>query len=337
MPTAAVYATPIASLIALLVSGSTLAQSPDLPGDIEIALNQEQQARIGLGVSRLEATQAPETMGAIALVLDISPLAQLNAEVESASAIAAASASTAQRLTVLANDDQNASLQNLEAARAQAASDAARLRAGQQRIALEWGPGLAARKPLQRQQLIEQLAAGTAALLRVDPLGAKFSDQDVSGSDVSGMQGGSVQLRPDPKRAPLATRSLGPAANTDPRMQSSGLLVLVQGDGAASLRPGLMLPAEIATGWLMTGVVLPRSALIRAEGATWVYLHRGGDDFARREVIEPRMQNDGWFVSSGFAAGDEVVVNGAGSLLAVERIAAGADGAETDDATLDDQ
>jgi hypothetical protein len=149
---------------------------------------------------------------------------------------------------------------------------------------------------------------------------------------INGVQGARVQLRPDPRQSPLATKSLGPAANADPRMQSSGLLVLVQGDAAAGLRPGLILPAEIATGRLMTGVVLPRSGLIRTEGATWVYLHRGGEDFVRREVIEPRMENAGWFVSTGFAPGDEVVATGAGSLLAIERSAVGADAAESEDA-----
>ena len=298
MSIAPAFATPIASLIALLVSVSALAQgpdmgpdmSPDLSGDIEVTLTAAQQTRIGLGMARLESTEVPEAMEAIALVLDISLLAQLNAEVESATAIAAASASTEQRLTVLANDDQNASLQTLEAARAQAASDAARLRMGQQRIALEWGPGLAALKPLELRQLIGQLAAGTAALLRVDVLGMGSLSTDASGMNlvINSAQGARVQLRPDPEQSPLATRTLGPAANTDARMQSSGLLVLVQGDGAAGLRPGLMLPAEIDTGRRMTGVVIPRGALIRTEGATWVYLHRGGDDFVRREVTDPR-------------------------------------------------
>jgi len=331
------FATPIASLIALLVSVTALAQSPnmgpeirpDSPGDIEVALTVAQQTRIGLGMTRLESTQVPEIMDAIALVLDISPLAQLSGEVESATAIAAASASTERRLTVLADDDQNASLQTLEAARAQAASDAARLQVGQQRIALEWGPGLAALKPVELRQLIGQVAAGLAALLRVDLLSTDVSGM---GHEINRVKGASVQLRPGPNQSPLATRSLGPAANADPRMQSSGLLVLVQGDAAAGLRPGLMLPAEIATGRTMTGVVLPRSALIRTEGATWVYLHRGGEDFVRREVIEPRMENAGWFVSAGFAPGDEVVAIGAGSLLAIERSAVGADGAESEDA-----
>jgi len=336
------FATPIASLIALLMSVAALAQSPDMspdmPGDIEVALTVAQQTRIGLGMTRLESTQVPETMNAIALVLEISPLAQLNAEVESATAIAAASASTEQRLVVLAADDQNASLQTLEAARAQAASDAARLQVGQQRIALEWGPGLAAIKPLELRQLIGQVAAGTAALLRVDVLGRGSSSTDASGLNlvINSAQGARVQLRPDPEQSPLATRSLGPAANTDPRMQSSGLLVLVQGDAATGLRPGLMLPAEIATGRIMTGVVLPRSALIRMEGATWAYLHRGGEDFVRREVVEPRMESAGWFVSSGFAPGDEVVATGAGSLLAVERNGAATDDAKNDEAKSDD-
>lgn len=333
MPIAPACAARIASLIALLVSVSALAQNPDmgpdmsadLPGDIEITLEAAQQTRIGLGMSRLESVQAPEAAEAIGRVLDISLLAQLSAEVESATAIAAASASTEQRLTVLANDDQNASVQTLEAARAQAASDAARLQVGRQRIALEWGSGLAALKPVELRQLISQVAAGTASLVRVDPLGMGGLGKDVPsmtpvGGSVKDLK---VELLPDSEKTPLATRNLGPAANTDPRMQSNGLLVLVQGNGANGLQPGLVLPARIDTGQLVTGVVLPRSALVRTEGATWVYLHRSGPDFVRRAVIEARMESDGWFVTEGFAPGDEIVDAGAGSLLAIERSANG--------------
>lgn len=298
---------PLLALIALLICGATAAQSPGQPGDIIVTLEAADQSRLGVGTTRLESAQAPDSIDAIGHVLDIGALAQLDAEIETAAAMAAASASDAERLAVLAADDQNVSRHAVEVARAQSAGDAARLRLARQRVALEWGPGLAALDTQQRRQLIAQIAAGHAALLRVDPL------------QPGSTAGAAVRLRPDPSLPAIVSENLGPAALTDPQMQSNGLLVTVQGEDMTQLRPGRVLAAEIDSGRSQTGVMLPRSALVRIDGASWVYLRRSADTFARREVVGARMHNDGWFVSADFAPGDDIVDAGAGSLLAVER------------------
>lgn len=296
-----------ATLVALLLSTTAAAESPDFSGDIEVTLLQEDQSRLGITILRLEESKAPEIVAGIARVLDITALASLEAEIESAAAAADASASAARRLELLAVDDENASLQSLEVARAQARTDASRLRLARRRVALEWGVELAARGDAYRQSLTDQIAAGDAALLRVDPV--------QSGATKTGV----VSLQLAAGSTATATENLGLAATVDPRTQTTGMLVLVRDEAAATLQSGRVIAAEIDSGRRLSGVILPRESLIRFEGGTWAYLQRGAQRFVRREVREPRLLEEGWFVSTAFAPGDDVVTAGSGSLLAVER------------------
>jgi len=295
------------TLNAFLACAAAVAQGHGQTGDIEVELEAADQARLGVSTIRLQAVQAPGIIDGIGRVLNVNALAQLDADIETADALASASANEAKRLAVLAADDQNASRQSLEAARAQSASDEIRLGLARRRLELEWGSGLAALDSAQRRQIIEQIAIGRTAFLRIDPLAAQS------------IIGAAVQLRPDASAPAIETQSLGPAAITDPQLQTNGLLVTVHGNAAMDLRPGRVLAAEIIDAKNQDGVILPRSALVRIDGMTWVYLRRSRDEFVRREVIGPRMRNDGWFVSTGFVPGEEVVDTGAGSLLAVER------------------
>jgi hypothetical protein len=82
-------------------------------------------------------------------------------------------------------------------------------------------------------------------------------------------------------------------------------------------------------GWLRVpgaarrGVVVPRSALVHHEGEVFVYVERAPDRFERRRVVLEGPEGDGWFVSSGVAAGDRVVVTGAQQLLSSELLTGG--------------
>jgi len=302
------------ALIGLFSCATSMAQSPGQPGDVEVTLGAGPQSRLGISTMQLESAQAAEITEAIGRVLDIGPLAQLETEIESAQAAAKASGSETKRLSVLAADDQNASRRTLEAAQAQSTADAARLQLALQRLALEWGPGLASMDMSERRELVAQIAGGRAALLRVDPL-----------EPVEGLMNATVRLRPDAGLPAIDTENLGPAATADAQLQSEGLLVSVRNEDNVNLRAGRILAAEVDNGRSITGVMLPRSALVRIDGATWAYIRHGPETFLRREVIGPRILAEGWFVHGGFSPGEEIVDNGAGSLLAVER------GGEADD------
>ncbi len=297
----------LAPLIALFLSCSASAQSPDLPDDIEVMLSSGDQSRLGVAVTSLAATQSPETVDAVGRVLDVVALAQLEAEIATAAAAADASDKEARRLELLAADDQNASRQSLETARAQALADTSRLRLAQRRISLEWSTGLAKLGHDKRQLIIDRIAAGHAALLRVDPLQLSRVDDD------------DVRIEIAVEQPAVAIDTLGLAAVTDLRMQTSGWLVLMHGSGVKSYGAGRIVAAKIHTGRLLTGVLLSRESLIRVDGATWVYLSRGSGRYLRRKVLQPAIQDAGWFVESRFEPGDLIVTQGTGSLFAVER------------------
>jgi multidrug efflux pump subunit AcrA (membrane-fusion protein) len=117
---------------------------------------------------------------------------------------------------------------------------------------------------------------------------------------------------------PVQAEYFDTARTVDPQTQHRGLLFLT-GTDIAKLAPGMALAAYVGTGGApATGVVVPRSAVVRFDGASWVYLQAGEDTFVRREVALDRPLTDGWFVGGDLQAGVKVVVTGAQQLLSEE-------------------
>ena len=114
---------------------------------------------------------------------------------------------------------------------------------------------------------------------------------------------------------------IGPARVAEPRLQSSGLIVEVDGPQAILLSVGLTQSAHIESSAPQAGVILPRAALIRYRGSQWVYVRTGASTFERRLAPNPVPQADGFFVASGFSQNDEVVDRGAAALFAAEQSA----------------
>ena len=300
-------------LFAALVLSSLLsmpparAATPGAFGDLEVSLDPADQHRLGIVTAPLEATDAVESLEGIARILDVDGLAQLDSEITAAGAASAASAAELKRLTVLAGEDVSASRRELEAARVQAAADQSRLALAQRRLALEWPAEETFSDGGQRRALLDDIAHRRAALARVDLLG---------GSAPTGVKA-FLQLERD--KPPVETSLLGRAARTDPRLQAEAWVVAVRGAAAGTLQPGRIVPARVDSNVSVTGILIPRSALVRVDGGTWVYVQRDDDRFVRRQVVEPWIRGDGWVVTSGFEPGQRVVVDGAGSLLAIER------------------
>jgi hypothetical protein len=74
----------------------------------------------------------------------------------------------------------------------------------------------------------------------------------------------------------------------------------------------------------LAGVIVPREAVVRVEGAGWMYvLNEGGEGFTRVEVALDHPMETGWFVTKGVTASDHVVVMGAQQLLSLEIKSAG--------------
>jgi hypothetical protein len=118
----------------------------------------------------------------------------------------------------------------------------------------------------------------------------------------------------------LDAEMIGPATSVDPQMQGRGYLLLLK-DNSAQLAPG-----EAITGFLkvsgepVKGVVIPREAVVRTEGAGWVYVHTGGGEaFTRVKIPLDHPTEAGWLATEGVSPNDYVVVTGAQQLLSLEQ------------------
>ncbi|MBS0360270.1 MAG: hypothetical protein JSR98_02725 [Proteobacteria bacterium] len=273
------------------------------PGLLE--MDARTQARLGVAVVALPSAYRSSTQTAFARGLDPGPLAQLDSDLASAKAAAAASAAEAARTKTLASD-QTVSKQTAETAESQARQDALKLKLLRQRVGLEWGPGLGKLSDAARGKLIADIVAGRAALVRLD-----------SGQGLPLGVGGSVIIETDANQSEPA-HILGPTRAADPRLQSTGLLAVVRGPAALRMGSGAVAPASVATGAGVSGVTLPRAALLRSAGQTFVYVRRDPTHFEKRAVSGGIVEPDGLFVRTGFRPGEVVVTAGASQLFAAQ-------------------
>lgn len=269
------------------------------------------QRDLGITTQRLARTQRATEIDAFAKVLDPEPLVQLDSDLATAEAAAVASNAEAVRAKALQASVGGVAAKDVEAAVAQARSDALKVTMLRGRLGLEWGPGVARMNAATRASLVRGLIAGRIALVHVDThnnegqAGARSVKVDVGDGSAQGVV-------------------LGPARAAEPRLQSSGLIVEVTGSSAILLSVGLTQSAHIETKTAQTGVIAPRAAIIRFRGSDWVYVRSGPTTFERRALQNPVPEADGFFVVEGLSAGDEVVTQGASALFTAEQNTPGA-------------
>jgi multidrug efflux pump subunit AcrA (membrane-fusion protein) len=89
-----------------------------------------------------------------------------------------------------------------------------------------------------------------------------------------------------------------------------------------------VLAAHRAQGPARDGLIVPRSAIVRADGTLQVWRATGAENFERVPIDAATPVADGWFVPAGGALkpGDRLVVAGAGTLLGLERSSGGGGG-----------
>lgn len=293
-----------AAIVGLLaVSGLARAQVAPYVG---VTLDPQTQARLGVRTQALKSERRSAQIDAFAKVLDPGPLAQLETDLQGAEASAAASAAEARRARALNASGGTVSSKDAEAAEAQARNDATKVQLLRKRIGLEWGPGVQRLSDDRRRALVRDLANGQAAVVRVD-----------SPNNAGQAQARSVDI--DVADVSVHAEVVGPARAAEPRLQSSGLIAVAHGKSAVLLSAGLIQSAHINTPASAPGVVIPRSAVIRFNGSGWAYVRRGPQSFERRRLDSPTPGEGGLFVTRGFNAGEEVVVQGAAELFGVEQ------------------
>jgi multidrug efflux pump subunit AcrA (membrane-fusion protein) len=236
-------------------------------------------------------------------------LAALDAELTSTRGTVAASRAEYERARLLHSEQQNVSLKDFEAARAKFQADRAQLNLQYQRLADEWGVRLSAMTPAERASLIDALTKRIAGIIRLSlPPGQSLS-QEPREARIA-VLGYETQ--------PLATRMIWSAPTADSHLQGQGFLLEVQAQGFP-LRPGTAVTGHLESpGTAKPGVVVPEAAVVRTGDRAWAYVQIAPTQFERRQLEVTMPAARGWFVTSGFAAGDHVVVTGAQALLSEE-------------------
>jgi hypothetical protein len=276
-------------------------------GETILTLEREDQARIALRAELLRPAKFPRELRGFARAMDPSPLVALAAELASAQAALAASEKEFVRVKRL-NEQANASDRALQAVEATARHDQIAVESIRLRLVSGWGAAIAEQPDLA--VFVRSLASLESALVRIDL---------PAGQMPKGAPAGARIVLASAEGLPISAQWLGPAPNVDPQIQGQGFLFLVKTN---SLR---LAPGSAASGYIqfegeaVSGCIVPDSAVVRHAGSGWVYLQTGEDTFTRREIALDHRLEEGWFVSTGVAANQRVVVQAAQVLLSEEQ------------------
>lgn len=266
--------------------------------------------RLGVRLETLTAAAVADRIVGLGTVESIAPLAQLDAESRQARAVAEAAQAALTRAEALYADHEGTSLAVVETARRDAAVAAASVELAERRLAIEWGGGGPLAAATSRPVWLKRLIAGRAALVRAQfPTGTGFEPATAR-----------IEIDPFSRGgAPLVAREVWPAPG-DPAVPGLAVFALVEAPQAP--RPGDRVRV-VASGAVRTGVVVPATALVLADGGAWCYVlavagNGEPERFERRSLALDRPEAGGYLVESGLSAGDRVVVAGGGGLLAEE-------------------
>ena len=257
-------------------------------------------------------------------------LSSARADAASGRAALAAAEAALNRARTLNADDKNVSDRAVQEAEARVAAERARVTGADRSIGLIESSltsmnGAAAPLELDRGgQVVEALVhpgesveAGQP-IMRVARFDRLLARVDVPAGDI--VAGGVAAAGIVPlgyENRPVRGERVALAAAVDPKTQGQAFLFRVP-DPSFTLRPGLSVTAYLETpGAPRKGVVIPRAAVVRQSGKTWVYVRTAADQFARREVNLEDPTAEGWF-SRSLSPGDRVATTGAQTLLSEE-------------------
>lgn len=296
-------------------------------GQTVLTLDPPTQYRLGLQLAILTSTLTRQQVSAPAVVLSALDLATLRngylaaqAQLQKSRSAAEVARNEYARLKTLYTENQNVSQKSLQAAEGTLQSNEADLRVSEQQLNLqepiirqEWGDAVAkwvADETPELQRIFDQR---TALVEITIPSAAAFGPPKAISLEIPG------KIR-------TAASFVSPFPRVDPRIQGKGFLYLAP----TGLSPGLDLIARFSIGNPIEGVIVPSSAVVWSEGKAWVYEQTAADKFTRRALTTDIPVEQGFFVATGFRAGDKLVTQGAQALLSEELLVHGQQGAETD-------
>jgi hypothetical protein len=300
------YCAATALLCVASLGVSPLRAAEDKP----LELSAQLQARLGLHLQTLKSVSLETTLPAAALVIDPVAFIHLDTDLQAAEAAALLSRQERDRLKSLQGEDSQVSVKALEAAQAQFATDAAHVSGLKTEVAVGWGTGLARMGAAQRRALVDALGQGTAALLRVD------AQQDRPRIGQQGTPRSVIVTNPVTGK-PLAAQLLGLWPQAGDNLRGSAWLVRVNAEGFAV---GQSTDASLAFATRAEGVLIPAAAVVRWNALQWVFVAADSTHFERRPLGDATQHPEGWLTNGDFKDGEQIVVQGAATLLSAETL-----------------
>ncbi len=252
---------------------------------------------------------------AFGTVMNPAPLIALDGDVAAAeAALKASKAANDRTLTLAATNDTTKKA--LDASEAQYEADKIKVDGLIRGAQLEWG-GIFTSDDAKRRAFMDELISGTVALLRVDVM---------PGEALAAVPKAARILVIGRENEPITTTDIIPATSANPKTQAQGFILRVK--PPFTLRPGMAL-----TAWMelpekpRPGFAIPRGAILRHDGRTWVYAQEEAEKYVRKPLTldTPLEADQGWFITegAGLTEDDVIVVVGASSLLSEELKAQG--------------
>jgi hypothetical protein len=311
------------TLVASLPRPGTPAQAAAQPsvqmvnGETVVIVAADVQRASHIDVALLTAVTIQPEDTAYATVVDLQPLfdlrnrlASARADYEALRAQAGNSNAQYERSRVLFEDDRNVSQKSLQDARAVMQADQAKLQsAGAAQSGLDatmrqqFGEVLTAAAMAPASDLFQRLLAGRAVVLRVT-LPAAYSSTAPARITVD-----------TPDGQPVSAQKLSASPQGDPAIQGNPYFYMT----GRALPVGTHTAAHVpAPNQSASALVIPEAAVIWYGGQPWAYVRTAPDRFTRRYVPAASSGDQGFVVTSGFHAGDQVVMHGPQLLLSQE-------------------
>ena len=292
-------------------AGEAAAPEEEKPEDFVVKLEKKKAVALAIEKDQPQKMELQARRMAFGSVLDPSPLVVLDGELAAAEAALTASKAENERTQALmATND--ASKKTAEASKAQFLADKIKVDGLVRGAQIQWGPVFTS-DAVKRRAFIDELVSGSIALIRVNVM---------PGDAPADLPKTARILVIGHEDKPVSTTSIMPATAADPKTQAQGLILRVD-KPPFTLRPGMAL-----TAWLelpeapRPGYALPRSAVLRHDGRTWVYVQEEEEKYVRKPVTldAPLDGDQGWFITDkgGLTTDDVIVVVGASSLLSEE-------------------
>ncbi|MGH8208457.1 MAG: hypothetical protein ACREU6_02470, partial [Steroidobacteraceae bacterium] len=273
--------------------------------DSTVVLTPELTKRLGITTTPAQAITFTPGAEGFGVVLSHDPIAQVAADLDTATAAARQSHAALERMQHLAGGPGALGADALESATKQTAADQAALTLARRKLTATLGlqfPGRGA----ETGGVLAALANGTFKLARVT-----FPPGSLTGATPHGLRLFSAES--DAAQAAWTASTIWDAPQ-DPNIPGRSVFALLR---RADIPEGARLQALPVSESGVPGVLIPAAAVVVSNGRYWCYLRRSANSFERTPIAIDRPLAQGYFVAADrVAPGDEIVTAAAGLLLA---------------------